>query len=163
MSRENGETIARLHVRVPGVQRSPHPDPVGVSSGDQLREVMASSPRTNALRRAPISRVTLAIFIGLSLTVFITRKDFTFLSGALVIASFAALGVLLASVLFGFILGAVSAGAMVLLMAGCILFQTSLVLGKFPPTAHVAAALMLFSTIATLFWYVLQLLMSLRR
>ena len=33
---------------------------------------------------------------------------------------------------------------------------------EFPPTYHVAAALMLFSTIATLFWYVLQLVMSLR-
>jgi len=36
------------------------------------------------------------------------------------------------------------------------------VMRDFPPTAHVAAALMLFSTIATLFWYVLQLVMSLR-
>jgi FtsH-binding integral membrane protein len=52
---------------------------------------------------------------------------------------------------------------MVLLMAGYILFQTSLVMEHFPPTHHVAAALMLFSTVATLFWYVLQLLMSLRR
>jgi FtsH-binding integral membrane protein len=31
-----------------------------------------------------------------------------------------------------------------------------------PPTGYVAASLMLFSTIATLFWYVLQLVASLR-
>jgi FtsH-binding integral membrane protein len=107
--------------------------------------------------------VTLSIFIGLTLTVFLTKKDFSFLRGALTIASFAALGVVLASLLFGFSLGALFCGAMILLMAGYILFQTSLVMSHFPPTAYVAAALMLFSTIATLFWYVLQLLMSLNR
>ena len=33
---------------------------------------------------------------------------------------------------------------------------------EFPPSHHVAAALLLFGTVATLFWYVLQMLMSLR-
>jgi FtsH-binding integral membrane protein len=107
--------------------------------------------------------ITIAIFVGLTLTVFITKKDFSFLRGALVIATFAALGVILASMLFGFSLGAIFAGVMVLLMAGYILYQTSIVMKEFPPTAYVAAALMLFSTVATLFWYILQLLMSLRR
>jgi FtsH-binding integral membrane protein len=106
--------------------------------------------------------VTLAIFIGLTLTVFLTKKDFSFMRGALVVCTFAALGVILASIAFGFTLGAVFCGAMILLMAGYILYQTSIVMRDFPPTAHVGAALMLFSTIATLFWYVLQLLMSLR-
>ncbi len=107
--------------------------------------------------------ITLAIFVGLTLTVFMTKKDFSFLRGVLMICSFAALGVILASVLFGFSLGAVFCGAMILLMAGYILYQTSLVMSYFPPTGYVAAALMLFSTIATLFWYVLQMLMSLNR
>lgn len=107
--------------------------------------------------------VTLAIFVGLTLTVFLTKKDFSFLRGALTIASFGALGIILASALFGFSLGVFFIGAMILLMAGYILFQTSLVMSYFPPTSYVAAALMLFSTVATLFWYVLQLLMSLNR
>ncbi|MDQ3334050.1 MAG: Bax inhibitor-1 family protein [Myxococcota bacterium] len=106
--------------------------------------------------------VTLAIFVGLTLTVFITKKDFSFMRGVLVVCTFAALGVILASMAFGFSLGAVFCGAMVLLMAGYILYQTSVIMRDFPPTAHVAASLMLFSTIATLFWYVLQLIMSLR-
>ncbi|HLL22308.1 MAG TPA: Bax inhibitor-1 family protein [Kofleriaceae bacterium] len=106
--------------------------------------------------------ITLAIFIGLTLTVFLTKKDFSFMRGFLVVASFGALGVILASMAFGFSLGAVFCGAMILLMAGYILYQTSLVMRDFPPTHFVAAALMLFSTVATLFWYVLQLLMSLR-
>lgn len=107
--------------------------------------------------------ITLSIFIGLTLTVFLTRKDFSFMRGILSIGSFAVLGVIIASLLFGFSLGAFFCGAVILLMAGYILYQTSLVMNSFPPTAYVAAALMLFSTIATLFWYVLQLLMRMNR
>ncbi|MFN0247512.1 MAG: Bax inhibitor-1 family protein [Kofleriaceae bacterium] len=107
--------------------------------------------------------ITLAIFVGLTLTVFLTKKDFTFMGGFLKICTFAALGVIVASILFGFSLGALFCGAIILLMAGYILYQTSAIMSQFPPTAHVAAALMLFSTVATLFWNVLQLLMTLRR
>jgi uncharacterized protein len=107
--------------------------------------------------------ITLTIFIGLTLTVFLTKKDFSFMRGALAIGSFAALGVIAASMLFGFSLGALFCGAMILLMAGYILFQTSMVMSYFPPQGYVAASLMLFSTVATLFWYVLQMLMSLNR
>lgn len=105
--------------------------------------------------------ITLAIFIGLTLTVFLTKKDFTFMRGVLSIASFAFLGIILVSILFGFQLGALFCGFGIMLMAGYILYQTSLVMSYFPPSGYVAASLMLFSTIATLFWYVLQLLMEL--
>jgi len=121
--------------------------------------VLISGQAGSILMQAVV--ITLAIFIGLTLTVFITKKDFSFLRGALTIASFAVLGVILASMLFGFSLGALFCGAVILILAGYILYETSLVMSRFPPTAYVAAALMLFSTIATLFWYVLQLLMSL--
>jgi FtsH-binding integral membrane protein len=107
--------------------------------------------------------ITLTIFVGLTATVFLTKKDFSFLRGILTICTFAALGVILGSILFGFQLGAIFCGAMILLMAGYILFQTSLIMKSFPPTAHVAAALMLFSTVATLFWYVLQFMMEMNR
>jgi FtsH-binding integral membrane protein len=106
--------------------------------------------------------LTTVIFVGLTATVFVTKKDFSFLRGVLTVLTFAALGVIIASMIFGFQLGAIFCGAMIALMAGYILFQTSAVMKDFPPTHHVAAALMLFSTVATLFWYVLQLLMSLR-
>jgi len=121
--------------------------------------VLMSGQTASILGQAVV--VTLAIFIGLTLTVFLTKKDFSFLRGILTIASFAALGLIGASMLFGFSLGAFFVVVMILLMAGYILYQTSLVMSEFPPTAYVAAALMLFSTIATLFWYVLQLLMQL--
>ncbi len=106
--------------------------------------------------------VTIAIFGGLTATVFITKKDFSFLRGALTIATFGALGIIIASALFGFSLGVIFVGAMIVLMAGYILYQTTLVMSYFPPSSYVAASLMLFSTVATLFWYVLQLIMSLR-
>src|ERR1043165_6719746 len=121
--------------------------------------VLLSGQATVILMQAVV--ITLAIFIGLTLTVFLTKKDFSFLRGALTVGLFAAMGVILASLEFGFSLGALFCGAIILLMAGYILYETSLVMSYFPPQAYVAAALMLFSTIATLFWYVLQLLMSL--
>lgn len=122
--------------------------------------IKAGTDATALIGKAALT--TMVIFTGLTATVFITRKDFSFLRGALTIASFGALGIIVASMLFGFSLGLVFMGAMVLLMAGYILYQTSLVMAHFPPTHHVAAALMLFSSIATLFWYILQIFLSSR-
>lgn len=103
--------------------------------------------------------ITLAIFVGLTLTVFVTRKDFSFLRGILSIAMFALIGVAFASWAFGFSIGALWCGAGVLVIGGYILYQTSMVMSTFPPTAHVAAATLLFTTLATLFRLVLQLVM----
>ena len=135
-----------------------NPQQIFASDGVNL---VLSGQAASILMQAII--ITLAIFIGLTLVVFLTKKDFSFMRGALAICSFAALGVIIASMAFGFHLGAIFAGLMILLMAGYILYQTSLVMAHFPPTGYVAASLMLFSTIATLFWYVLQFLMSLSR
>lgn len=120
---------------------------------------MTTSPEA-ILAQAAV--VTLLIFGGLTATVFITKKDFSFLRGILMIGTFAAFGVILASLIFGFSLGMIFIGLMILLMAGYILYQTSLVMAHFPPTMHVSAALMLYSSIATLFWYVLQIFISAR-
>ena len=79
--------------------------------------------------------ITLAIFIGLTVTVFLTKKDFSFMRGVLSICTFAALGMIVASIIFGFHLGALFSGRMILLMAGYILYQTSLVMSYFPPDA----------------------------
>jgi FtsH-binding integral membrane protein len=137
-----------------------HPAEMFAATGDGVGLAL-SGKAASILMQAIV--ITLAIFIGLTLTVFITKKDFSFLRGVLAIGVFAALGVILASAIFGFSLGAFFIGAMILLMAGYILFQTSLVMSYFPPQGYVAASLMLFSTIATLFWYVLQMLMELNR
>lgn len=102
------------------------------------------------------------IFGGLTAVVFLTKKDFSFMRGALMVASFGALAVIICSMLFGFSLGILFSGAMVLLMAGYILYYTSNILHHYPIGSHVAASLALFSALATLFWYILRILMDRR-
>ncbi|HEY5952141.1 MAG TPA: Bax inhibitor-1 family protein, partial [Kofleriaceae bacterium] len=105
---------------------------------------------------------TLAIFIGLTATVFITKKDFSFLRGVVTVGMFAALGIIVASILFGFTLGLVFTGLLIALLALKILYDTSLMLNYFPPSHYVSAALMLFGTVATLFWNIMVFLMRMR-
>ncbi|WP_428265416.1 Bax inhibitor-1/YccA family protein [Haliangium sp.] len=107
--------------------------------------------------------ITLLLFAGLTATVFITKKDFSFLRGILMMGTLVAFGLILASIFFGFSLGLVFIVAMIGLAAGYVLYYTSRVLAYYPPTHYVAASLALFSAIALLFWYVLQLVMSLSR
>ena len=105
--------------------------------------------------------VTALLVIGLTSTVFITKKDFSFMGNFLKIAFLVAFGVIICSFIFGFTLGLVFSGAMALLAAGAVLYTTSNILHQYHPGQHVAAALALFSSIALLFWYVLQIVMSL--
>ena len=104
--------------------------------------------------------LTGTIFGGLTVTVFVTKRDFSFMQRALTLAGFAAMGLIVASILFGFTLGTLFSAAMIVLMAGYILYYTSNVLHHYPVGAHVAASLALFAALATLFWYVLQFLMN---
>jgi len=50
---------------------------------------------------------------------------------------------------------------MVLFAAGSVLYSTSNVLHQYQTDQHVAAALSLFASVALLFFYILQVLMSL--
>lgn len=138
-----------------------HPQDFVINEAGYVTSFAASGLAVKILMESII--ITMVIFFGLTATVFITKKDFSFMRGALTIGSFAALGVIAGSMIFGFQLGAIFSGAMILLMSLYVLYQTSLVMSYFPPSGYVAAALMLFSTIATLFWYVLQLVMELNR
>jgi len=106
--------------------------------------------------------MTFAVFLGLTAVVFITKKDFSFLGSLLTICSFIALGVILAAVIFGgFSLGKFFCMAMIVLMAGYILYDTSNILLHYGTDQYVAASLALFASIATLFWYILRLLLIL--
>jgi FtsH-binding integral membrane protein len=102
------------------------------------------------------------VFVGLTGTVFLTRRDFSWLRPALTIAGFAALGLIVVSLLFGFTLGTLFAAVMVVVAAGYILYYTSNVLHHYPVGSHVAAALTLFSSVALLFWYLLRIFMDRR-
>ena len=107
--------------------------------------------------------LTVSLFIALTAAVFITRKDFSFLRAFLVFASFAALGLILASMLFGFALGVVFSGAMIALACGYILYDTSKVMLHCDESMDVVASIELFASLMTLFYYVLHLLLSLNR
>ncbi len=107
--------------------------------------------------------LTLTIFAGLTGTVFITRKDFSFMRGFLMVAAFAALGAIVAGAIFGFSLGLWFSVAMVLVAGGYVLYYTSNVLFHYRTDQHVAASLALCSAIALLFWYILRVVMELAR
>ena len=106
--------------------------------------------------------ITGIVFAGLTAVVFLTRADFSWMRQLLYVSGLVALGVLVASLVFGFNLGTIYSGAIVLLAAGYILYHTSNVLHHYSIGAHVAASLALFASVALLFWYVLRILMSRR-
>jgi len=98
--------------------------------------------------------------------VFITRADFSYLRSALFIGSFAAIGVAICVMFIPGIqsqgLSLLIGGVFVVLAAGYILYHTSQVLHHYPVNMYVAASLALFASLATLFWYILQIMMSRR-
>jgi FtsH-binding integral membrane protein len=107
--------------------------------------------------------ITLGLFVGLTAVVVTTRIDFSFLRGFLVIGGFVALGVIVASIVFGFSLGVIFAGAMALFAGAAVLYNTSAVMNGYRTDQYVAASLSLFASIALLFWYILRIVMSMRR
>jgi hypothetical protein len=105
--------------------------------------------------------ITGFLFTGLTATVFITRKDFSWMRSILTIGGFVALGVIAASIIFGFSLGIIFSAIMVLFASVAILYDTSQVLHHYRTDQHVAASLSLFASVALLFWYILRIVMSL--
>ena len=106
--------------------------------------------------------VTAVVFTGLTLVVFFTKADFSFLRWAIVAGTVIALGLIVVAVIFpGTVhLGFWFSAAMVVLAMGIILYNTSNVLHHYSTHQHVAASLSLFASVALLFWYVLQIFMS---
>jgi FtsH-binding integral membrane protein len=105
---------------------------------------------------------TLLLFGGMTVVVFLTRKDFSFLRGILMFGGFAALGFIVLAMVFQFPVGGIFTYAMIALACGYILYHTSEVLHHYRIGQHVAASLALFASVALLFWYVLQLYLSRR-
>lgn len=122
---------------------------------------IASQPKYGGSAALPIQAgiVTLVAFGALTLAVFVSGKDFSFLGPVLMVGSFVALGVILAAVLFGFSLGLVFCAAMVALFAGFIIYDTSNILHRYGTDEHVAASMALFGSAAMLFYYILRIFM----
>jgi FtsH-binding integral membrane protein len=109
--------------------------------------------------------MTLAVFGGLTLAVFVSGKDFSGMRTYLCVGSWLALGFIVASVVFQFegMIVLVFCFAMVALASGYIIYQTSNVIHQYRTDQHVAAALALFAAVGLLFWYILQIFLRSRR
>jgi FtsH-binding integral membrane protein len=107
--------------------------------------------------------ITLLLFAGLTYVALTSKKDFSFLGGALKIGFFVALGVIILSIAIGFTLGLIFSAIMAVLAAGAILYTTSNILHEYNTDQYVAASLSLFASVALLFWYIIQILLSLSR
>jgi uncharacterized protein len=106
--------------------------------------------------------VTLAVFAGLSVAVFASGKDFSWMGPALWVLSFLALGTVIAAVCFGFSLGLVFCALMVALAAGFIIYDTSNIIHHYGTDQHVAASLELFASVALMYYYILRIFMQTR-
>jgi FtsH-binding integral membrane protein len=107
--------------------------------------------------------LTVVTFCALTAIVFLSGADFSFLRTALGLGAIVALGVIVLSMFIGFHLGIIFIGAMLLLSGGYILYDTSNVLHHYRIGQHVAASLALFASVALMFWYMVQLVMSVSR
>ncbi len=104
--------------------------------------------------------ITGALVTGITFVAFTTKKDFSFLAPALKIGFFVAMGLIIASIVFGVSLGMWFSAVMILFMAGSVLYTTSNIIHHYNEEQHVAASLALFASVATMFWYVVQFLMA---
>ena len=104
--------------------------------------------------------MTLLLVTGITATVFITKKDFSFMSGILSVGAFVALGFIVCSIIFGFSLGLIFSAVMILFAGGSVLYTTSNILHEFRTDQHLTASLSLFASVALLFFYIFQFLMQ---
>lgn len=105
--------------------------------------------------------LTMFLFAGLTLLAFKGGMDWSFLGKFLMIGGFVALGIIILSIILGSSLGLWFSGAMIIFASASILYETSEIQHRFNENQYVAASLALFSSVALLFWYILQFLLSL--
>ena len=112
--------------------------------------------------------LTLITFGGLSLTVFLTKKDFSFLGYGLMLASWLLLGLIVVAIVMPLMGGpSVNLGMwfsflVIALAAGYILYDTSNILHHYRTDEHVAASLELLADVVLLFYHILRVLMLTR-
>jgi FtsH-binding integral membrane protein len=101
------------------------------------------------------------VFGGLTLTVLVTKSDFSFLKSTLMIGGFVAFGLIACAIFIGFPLGMWFSVAMIVFACGMILYNTSNILHHYNSEQYVAASLALFASVTLLFWYAVRLFMHL--
>lgn len=106
------------------------------------------------------SLATALTFLVLTAVVFVTGKDFGFLKGILWTGLIGLFLIALCSMIFGFGIGIWYSYAGALIFSGFILYDTSNILRRYPTTAHIAAAVVLFVDIIMLFKHLLLIFLS---
>jgi FtsH-binding integral membrane protein len=104
--------------------------------------------------------ITGGLFLGLSTIAVTTKKDLSGMGRFVKLGLWIAMGLIVTSILFGFNLGVFFIGAMIILMAACILWQTNQIAREYPSEGYVGGAVVLFASLTTLLWYVIQFLWS---
>ena len=104
--------------------------------------------------------ITAMGFAGLSLVAWTTRRDLSFLRPIIMWGVMGAVVLIVAALLFGANLGTWFSVAMVALMGASILYITQKILHTYPPHAYVGAAVTLFASLMTMFWYILQIFLD---
>jgi modulator of FtsH protease len=105
--------------------------------------------------------LTVAVFGGLTIYTFFTKRDFSFLRGMLITGL---IGIIVLGLMNAFIFQS-SGMAMavsffgVLLFSGFILYDTQRIMKQYPVDEHVAGAMTLFLNFVLLFMYMLRLVM----
>jgi hypothetical protein len=111
---------------------------------------------------ATAALITTALFGGLTATVMLTKADLSWMGRGLMFAGFAMIGVIIVAAIMGINLGLWFAIFGAALMCGYILYETSAMMHHMRTDQYVAASLALFSSLATLFYYVLRIIMELQ-
>ena len=104
--------------------------------------------------------VTALGFALLSFIAFTTRKDLSFMRPLIMWGFGGAMLLIVGALLFGWNLGVWFSVAMVALSGAAILYQTQNIIRNFPANAYVAAAVQLFGSVMTMFWYILRIFAS---
>jgi uncharacterized protein len=107
--------------------------------------------------------ITLIVFGGLTAVVLISKKDFSFLGYGISVAGLIMLAVIVAASIFGPVTSWLFIGIVVLLIAlaaASILYETSMIRQHYPTDKHIGAALVLFASVATLYYNILMLFMQ---
>jgi modulator of FtsH protease len=98
------------------------------------------------------------IFLGLSAYALVTQKDFSFLGGFIFVGLLVAIGAMLLNLFLGLpVLALAVSGAVIMIMSGFILFQTSAMIHG-GETNYISATAGLFISILNIFTSLLQIL-----
>ncbi|MFN3243794.1 MAG: Bax inhibitor-1 family protein [Planctomycetota bacterium] len=106
------------------------------------------------------SALTALVFGGLTVYVLWTGKDFSWMRGLLMLGFLVLVATSLLGWVLGFSLGLWFSGLVVLLAAGYILYNTSVILNHLPTHMAMTGAITLFTDVVLLFKHILILLMN---